>query len=194
MKSPIRVLIIEDNEDDSILEIDALISSGFAIDYERIETREALAEALENKTWDCIISDYAMPRFSGLDALDELKKSGKDIPFILISGTIGEETAVAAMKAGASDYIMKDSLNRLIPAFERELREAESRHQKSQAEAAIQFERILLRTLIDNLPDFIYVKDSDCRIIVANKASIDFMGYTQRIAVNRKNRPGYIHG
>ena len=160
MKSPIRVLIIEDNEDDTILEIDALVRGGFKIDYERIETREALLHALQEKTWDCIISDYAMPQFSGLEALDELKKSGKDIPFILISGTIGEETAVAAMKAGASDYIMKSSLNRLIPAFERELREAESRRQKRQAEAAIQFERILLRTLIDNLPDFIYVKDS----------------------------------
>lgn len=176
--SPIRVLIIEDNEDDTILEIDALIKSGFKIDYERIETREAMAQALEKKSWDCIISDYAMPQFSGLEALDVLKRSGKDIPFILISGTIGEETAVAAMKSGASDYIMKGSLNRLVPAFERELREAESRRQKRQAEAAIQFERILLRTLIDNIPDSIYVKDSDCRIIVANKSSIEFMGYS----------------
>jgi PAS domain S-box-containing protein len=178
MKSPIRVLIIEDNEDDTILEMDALIRAGFKIDYERIETREALLHALHEKSWDCIISDYAMPRFSGLEALVELKKSGKDIPFILISGTIGEETAVAAMKAGANDYIMKNSLNRLIPAFERELREAESRRQKRQAEAAIQFERILLRTLIDNIPDIIYVKDFDCRIIVANKSSVEFMGFT----------------
>jgi PAS domain S-box-containing protein len=178
MQSPTRVLIIEDNEDDTLLEIDALIRAGFTIDYERIETREDLILALHEKSWDCIISDFAMPSFSGLEALDELKKSGKDIPFILISGTIGEETAVAAMKAGASDYIMKNSLNRLIPAFERELREAESRRQKRQAEASIQFERILLRTLIDNLPDFIYVKDSDCRIIVANKSSVEFMGYT----------------
>jgi PAS domain S-box-containing protein len=178
MKSPIRVLIIEDNEDDTILEIDALVSGGFNIDYERIETREALMRALHEKTWDCIISDFAMPQFTGLEALEELKKSGMDIPFILISGTIGEETAVSAMKAGASDYIMKNNLNRLIPAFERELRESESRKQKRQAEAAIQFERILLRTLIDNLPDFIYVKDSDCRIIVANKSSVEFMGFT----------------
>jgi PAS domain S-box-containing protein len=177
MKSPIRVLIIEDNEDDTILEIDALIRGGFTIYHERIETREALWHALQEYSWDCIISDYAMPQFSGLEALEELKKSGKDIPFILISGTIGEETAVAAMKAGASDYIMKNNLNRLIPAFERELREAESRQQKRQAEAAIQFERILLRTLIDNLPDIIYVKDSDCRIIVANKSSVEFMGF-----------------
>jgi PAS domain S-box-containing protein len=186
MKSPVRVLIIEDNEDDTILEIDALIRGGFTIDYEKIETREELLHALQEKTWDCIISDYAMPRFSGLEALDELKKSGIDIPFILISGTIGEETAVSAMKAGASDYIMKSNLSRLIPAFERELRESESRRQKRQAEAAIQFERILLRTLIDNLPDFIYVKDSDCRIIVANKSSVDFMGYASESQIMGK--------
>jgi PAS domain S-box-containing protein len=177
MKSPIRVLIIEDNEDDTILEIDALVRGGFKIEYERIETREALRHTLQEKTWDCIISDYALPQFSGLEALDELKKSEKDVPFILISGTIGEETAVAAMKAGASDYIMKSNLSRLVPAFERELREAESRQQKRQAESAIQFERILLRTLIDNLPDIIYVKDTDCRILVANKSGVEFMGY-----------------
>jgi PAS domain S-box-containing protein len=177
MKSPIRVLIIKDNEDDTIFEIDTLIRGGFDIVHERIETREEFLHALNQFSWDCIISDYAVPGFSGLEALGELKKSGKDIPFILISGTFGEETAVSAMKAGASDYIMKNNLNRLIPAFERELREAESRHQKKQGDAAIQFERILLRTLIDNLPDFIYVKDIDCRIVVANKSSIEFMGY-----------------
>jgi len=175
--NPVRVLVIEDNEDDSILEIDQLRRGGFKIIFERVETREELNHALDEKSWDCIISDYSLPQFSGLEALAELKKSGKDIPFILISGTIGEETAVDAMKAGASDYLMKNSLNRLLPAFERELREAESRRQKRQAEGAIQFERILLRTLIDNLPDFIYVKDSDCRIMVANKSSIEFMGY-----------------
>jgi PAS domain S-box-containing protein len=183
MHSPVRVLIIEDNIDDTILEIDELISSGFDITYERVETRAAMQLALEQKSWDCIISDYAMPHFSGLDALAELGKSGKDIPFILISGTIGEETAVEAMKAGANDYIMKNNLKRLVPAFERELREAESRRLKRQAEASIQFEQILLRTLIDNLPDFIYVKDSDCRIIVANKASIEFMGYSSESQV-----------
>jgi len=177
MMNPVRVLVIEDNEDDSILEIDQLRRGGFKIIFERVETREELNHALDEKSWDCIISDYSLPQFSGLEALAELKKSGKDIPFILISGTIGEETAVDAMKAGASDYLMKNSLNRLLPAFERELREAESRRQKRQAEGAIQFERILLRTLIDNLPDFIYVKDSDCRIMVANKSSIEFMGY-----------------
>jgi len=137
MKNKIRVLIIEDNKDDSELEIDEIRRGGFDIVYEQIETRAALREALRNKSWDFIISDYALPQFSGLDALEELKEIGLDIPFVLISGTIGEDTAVAAMKAGAHDYIMKNNLSRLVPAFDRELKEAELRHQKRQADEAL---------------------------------------------------------
>lgn len=137
MKNKIRVLIIEDNKDDSVLEIDEIKRGGFDIVYEQIETRAAMREALRNKSWDFIISDYSMPQFSGLDALEELKETGLDIPFVLISGTIGEDTAVAAMKAGAHDYIMKNNLSRLVPAFDRELKEAELRHQKRQADEAL---------------------------------------------------------
>ncbi len=144
MKNPIRVLIIEDNKDDAKLEIEELRSLDFDIVFEVIETRKALREALKFKSWDCIISDYSMPQFNGLDALTDLKDTEIDIPFILISGTIGEETAVAAMKAGAHDYIMKDNLSRLIPAFERELREAEVRRQKRNADEA-------LKTSVENL-------------------------------------------
>jgi signal transduction histidine kinase len=137
MKNPIKVLIIEDNKDDAKLEIDELKNGGFNLNFEVIETRKALSEALKHEFWDCIISDYSMPQFNGLDALADLKETGMDIPFILISGTIGEETAVAAMKAGAHDYIMKDNLSRLIPAFGRELREAEVRKQKREADEAL---------------------------------------------------------
>ena len=137
MKNPINVLIIEDNQDDAQLEIEELKGGGFDIVFKIIETRQAMREALNNKPWDCIIADFALPQFSGLEALEELKQTGMDIPFILISGTIGEETAVAAMKAGAHDYIMKNNLSRLIPAFERELREARVRDQKRQADVAL---------------------------------------------------------
>ena len=137
MKKPIQVLIIEDNLDDAKMEIDELISGGFDIVYEIIETRKAMREGLKNKTWDCIISDFSLPQFTGLDALAELKETGMDIPFILISGNIGEEIAVAAMKAGAHDYIMKDNMSRLIPAFDRELKEAELRRQKRLSEEAL---------------------------------------------------------
>lgn len=175
----IQVLIIEDNEDDALLEIDELIQGGYAIEYERIQTKNELIQALEQKAWDCIISDFSMPQFSGLDALETIKKMGLDIPFILISGAIGEETAVAAMKAGAHDYIMKNNLKRLVPAFERELREAAIRKKNKAAEETIRNERKLLRTLIDNIPDLVYVKDVSCRRIISNKADIRFRGFSK---------------
>lgn len=180
---PVNVLIIEDNEDDALLEVNELIEGGFDIVFERIETSKAMKKALTEKNWDCIISDFSMPQFSGLDALEQLKATGMDIPFILISGTIGEKTAVAAMKAGANDYIMKNNINRLVPAFERELREAEVRNLKKLAEEAVLYERTLLRTLIDNLPDLIYIKDSECRKIVANKADVEFIGFASETEV-----------
>jgi PAS domain S-box-containing protein len=174
MKKQINILIIEDNEDDTMLEIDLLRNGGYDIVYERVETRKAMKSALKEQNWDCIISDYSLPQFSGLDALTELKESGIDIPFILISGAMGEETAVAAMRAGAQDYIMKNNLKRLVPALERELRDSEVRLQKRQAEEETRYERILLRTLIDNIPDSIYFKDNECKIIAANSAEVKF--------------------
>lgn len=178
MKMPVRLLIIEDNEDDTLLEVDEIRNAGHQIVYERIDTPAALRKALQSKEWDCIISDYSMPGFSGLEALQILKESDKDIPFILISGAIGEEIAVNAMKSGAHDYIMKSNLNRLVPALERELREAENRMQKKQAEDDSQFEKIMLRTLIDNLPDIIYVKNTDGCKIVSNTADVAFSGHS----------------
>ncbi len=177
MKNTIQVLIIEDNEDDTLLEIDELKNAGFKLDYERVETQQSLMEALNRKNWDCIISDYSMPAFSGLDALKVIQNFGKDIPFILISGAMGEETAVEAMKAGAHDYIMKNDLKRLPPAMERELREAEVRRQKNKAEEDIRNERILLRTLINNLPDCIYIKNTDGCRIVSNSTDLSLLGY-----------------
>jgi len=187
MKKSIRVLFIEDNEGDAILEIDVLKKGGFEVIYERVDSPKALKEALEEKSWDCIISDYALPLFTGIDALMEFRESGTDIPFIIVSGVIGEETAVAAMKAGAHDYIMKSNINRLVPALERELREAGVRRQNKQSEDAIRFERSLLRTLIDNLPCLICIKDTESRRIIANKADVNFAGYRSEDEIAGKN-------
>lgn len=186
MQTKVHVLIIEDNDDDAILEIDELTGGGYDIEYKQIQTHAELENVLTNNTWDCIISDFSMPQFSGLDALSVVKSKNLDIPFILVSGAIGEETAVAAMKAGAHDYIMKNNLRRLLPAFERELREAEIRKQNKIAEETIHNERRLLRTLIDNLPDLIYVKDSHCRRIISNAADVRFHGYTSESEITGK--------
>ncbi len=138
MTKSLRVLLVEDSEEDAFLIKRALRQGGFDPVIEQVETPAAMRAALARQTWDAVISDHKMPRFSGLAALQLLKESNLDLPFILVSGTIGEETAVAAMKAGAHDYVMKDNLARLAPAVERELQEAEVRRARRQAEQTLQ--------------------------------------------------------
>ncbi len=125
----LKVIIVEDSEDDLLLLLRALKKGGFEPIYTCVETKEGLQSALLEEKWQIVISDHAMPRFSAPEALEILKQSGRDLPFIIVSGTIGEEIAVAAMRAGAHDYILKDNLSRLAPAVERELRESMVREQ-----------------------------------------------------------------
>ena len=133
----LRVLIVEDSEDDATMVLDELRRGGFEVDYVRVETAEAMRVALVEQTWDVIMADYSMPTFTGIGALSVLKETGLDIPIIIASGTIGEETAVEALKAGASDFLVKDRLARLIPAIERETREAAGRRARHAAEKAL---------------------------------------------------------
>jgi len=134
MSKPLRVLAVDDSEDDALLLIRELRRGGHKLDFQRVDTPQAMSLALAKDPWDLVISDYTMPSFSGLDALELLKKSAIDIPFIMVSGSIGEETAVNVMKAGAHDYLMKDNLRRLIPSVERELRDAEVRREHRRVE------------------------------------------------------------
>ena len=137
MTKPLHILIVEDSEDDTLLLLRELKRGGYELVSERVETPESMKAAIEKDQWDLIISDYVLPRFSGLAALNILKESGQDLPFIIVSGNIGEDIAVGAMKAGAHDYIIKGNLTRLVPAVERELREADVRREKRQAEEAL---------------------------------------------------------
>ena len=134
MSTPLRLLIIEDSEDDALLLERELTKNGYDLSCERVDTPEAVKEALATKTWDLIISDFVMPHFSGLDALRIVKERSVDIPFIIVSGKVGEETAVEAMRAGANDYIIKGNLARLTPAIEREMRDVEDRSRCRRAE------------------------------------------------------------
>lgn len=130
----LRVLLVEDSPPDALLLTRALERGGFAPLTERVETREGMHAALKRQQWDVILADHSMPQFSAPEALELMKESDLDLPFIIVSGHIEEETAVAAMNAGAHDYIMKDRLARLVPAIQRELREAAVRHARRESE------------------------------------------------------------
>src|SRR6185436_3388029 len=134
VSKPLRILIVEDSEIDTELLLRELRRGNYQPTHERVETAAAMTAALEQKTWDLVVADFSMPQFNALAALEVAKVKGPDLPFIIVSGTIGEELAVAAMKNGAKDYIMKGNLARLVPAVERELLEAAVRREQKRAE------------------------------------------------------------
>ncbi len=137
MGTPLRLLLVEDSEDDMLLLLHALHQGGYEPIYERVQTAAAMVAALDSAVWDIIVADYCLPRFSAQEALQLLQSRGLDLPFIVVSGAIGEDTAVAIMKAGAHDFLLKENLIRLIPAIDRELREVETRRAKRAAEEAL---------------------------------------------------------
>jgi PAS domain S-box-containing protein len=144
MKKSLRVLIVEDSEDDALLTIHALKKGGYDPVYERVEDAGAMRKALETGSWDIILCDYQMPKFSGLAAIALLKETGVDLPFIIVSGAIGEEMAVECMRSGAYDYVMKNSLSRLASAIDRELKEVESRRKHRRVEETLKKSQRLL--------------------------------------------------
>ena len=147
----LKLLLVEDSENDATLVVRSLSKAGYEIKYERVETAAAMQTALEKQAWDMIISDYSMPQFSAEAALLLLQATGRDIPFIVVSGTMGEETAVVMLKAGAHDYLMKDRLSRLAPAVERELKEAKNRQEHRLSEQALRESEARFSTIFPSL-------------------------------------------
>jgi DNA-binding NtrC family response regulator len=127
MKSPLNVLLVEDSEDDALFVVRELQRGHFAVRPERVDTEAALTSALDRQSWDVIIADYSMPRFNGLDALHVVRQRGLEVPFIVVSGTMGETLAVEAMRQGARDYLLKGNIRRLCSIVDRELRENQKR-------------------------------------------------------------------
>ena len=157
----LRCLIVEDVEDDAQLMLRQLRAAGYDVTWERVDTPEAMRAALAHQPWDVVLSDYRMPRFSGLAALEILRESGIDLPFIIVSGTIGEEVAVAAMKAGVDDYLIKGELAHLTVAVERELRNAATRRERKVAEEALRRNEARQRAMVANIGDVIVIIDQD---------------------------------
>ena len=139
MTRPMRVLIVEDSEDDTLLILRELRKAGYTPEHRRVDSPAALQDALEDDAWDIVITDHNLPEFGSEAAIQQVKQTDLDLPIIIVSGSIGEEIAVAAMKSGAHDYIMKGNLSRLVPAIERELREAQNRHEHRNAQETIQY-------------------------------------------------------
>lgn len=138
MSVPLRALFIEDSEDDTELALRELRHGGYDVQFARVDSPETMTAALRDNRWDIVICDYSMPRFSGMDALKLLRSTGSELPFIFLSGTIGEDTAVAALKLGAQNYLLKSDLQGLLPAVERELKEREERNERAQLQRQVQ--------------------------------------------------------
>lgn len=156
MHPHLHVLVVEDSEDDMLLMLRELRQGGYTLDAVRVETPEEMQAALDRQAWDIVIADYTLPEFSAPEALRLLQRQQRDLPFIIVSGTIGEETAVAAMKAGAHDYITKGNLARLLPAVARELREAEERQKRQAAERALRESEERFRQLAENILESVF--------------------------------------
>lgn len=159
MSTPLKILIVEDSEDDLFLLLYELRKGGYSPEYVSVCTADAMRSALTERQWDVITSDYNMPGFNALAALKLLQESGLDLPFIVVSGKIGEDQAVAAMKAGAHDYVMKQNLSRLAPAIEREIREADERRRRREAEIALNRQFAQFKTIFDAMNAVVYVAD-----------------------------------
>jgi len=172
-KNTLKVLIVEDNEDDALLLSRHLQRNGFSVQHQRVDTMTALEQALR-QPWDVVLADYSMPTMSGMDALMKVRASNLDIPFIFVSGTIGEERAVEAIRMGAQDYVLKDKLNRLPAVIRREIQDARARKEHRSAEQQMNY---LARydgvtglptrhTLLEHLKTLINTYNSDKRIIL----------------------------
>ncbi|MEO6801995.1 MAG: response regulator, partial [Granulicella sp.] len=175
----LKVLLVEDSPDDALLLERHLRRNGFAPETTRVETAEEMLFALQqSSTPDVVLADYNLPKFSGPAALHLLRTSGVDIPFIMMSGAVSEETAVESMRAGAQDYISKQNLTRLIPALERELKEATARRRRVAAELALRASESRFHRLVEAMPLSLLISTASGRIIYANSAAERLLGYT----------------
>src|SRR5579885_3209922 len=169
----IRAIIVEDSENDAFLIGHELETGGYQLFFRRVDNAADLSAALDTQTWDLVLSDFSMPQFSGPQALAICQQKGLDLPFIIVSGRIGEETAVEMMKAGAHDYVRKDTLTRLVPAVTRELRAAYERRGRRRAEAMMTH----LASVVESCDDAILSQTLQGVVLSWNQGAERMFGY-----------------
>jgi PAS domain S-box-containing protein len=177
MKSPLRVLVVEDSKDDVELLVRAIERGEYDVVCEQVETADEMEAALDRAVWDLVVSDYSLPTFSGPEALRLVKERGHDIPFIIVSGTIGEAAAVNALKAGAHDFLPKGQLARLLPAIDRELRDVAQRRARLRAQEALHQSEERHRSLVERAVFGIYRATAVGRFLTVNPALAIMLGY-----------------
>ena len=181
MSESLRVLVVEDSVDDTFFVVRELQRGGFRVTFERVDTAPAMQAALENQSWDLVVSDYSMPQFSGLAALHLHQQAASEVPFIVVSGAIGEDRAVEMLKAGADHYVTKDHLDRLAGAVTRELRLARERRIRRQMEAQATY----LASLVESCDDAIIGQTLDGKVVSWNAGAERLYGYPAQEIVGR---------
>ena len=191
----LRILIVEDSEDDTLLIIRNLKKGGYSPVYERVETTAAMKKALQEKQWDIILCDYKMPEFDAPSAIALLKEANIDIPLIIVSGTMGEETAVECMRLGAQDYIMKGNLFRLCPAIARELKDVEVKNRQKQTESqreavleALRQSEEKYRSILETIQEGYFEVDFAGNFTFFNDSLYRNLGYSKEELMGMNNR------
>ena len=192
MNKLLQVLLVEDSEDDAELMIRSLRRGGFEFHHERVTTDRELQWALKSQAWDLALCDYNLPGLDGRQALATITSAQGDIAVIFVSGIIGEETAAELMRSGAKDYVRKDNLVRLNSAIERELAAAETRRRQRKIGEKLEFERKLLRHLMDGIPDAIYFKDANRRYIRANAAELSILNIDREDSLTGRSEDEFL--
>ncbi len=184
MRPKLRVLIVDDSQLDSQLLVREL-RRAYEVEFEQVDTAEAMGAALDRQTWDLIISDIDLPRYSGVAALQLAVARGLDLPLLIVSGREDEQTALAAMRAGAHDYFVKGELARLLPAIERELREAQQRRARRAAEQALQQASAQTADILETISDAFYAVDGEWRITYVNRQAERMWGRPREALLGR---------
>jgi PAS domain S-box-containing protein len=173
----LRLLMVEDSEDDARLLLRELDRGGYMVSFERVQTGPAMRAALQRDTWDMIISDCGMPQFNAMTALSIARSEGSDIPFIVLSGTLDEDDAVELLRGGANDFLTKQRMTRLLPAVERELREKTLRDEGKQSQQRVKVTEERFRTLLESAPDGMVIVGADGAIAFVNNQTESLFGY-----------------